>query len=304
MDMYDPKDIGEGNDITALAPYFRLGLDLTRAQDEEAEKPWQIDQDLTDVQIPEYLETLLEDFALGLGTEDCDARLIRPRLSAILMALLAKVMKETCIGGVDDEDPATESASNSERPPIDYSTPCWMVDQKLILPPVTDFVTDPVEITMHFILLYGCRPNLDTNVIVLRKQTIVPDEGWGVLAAMCKFIPTPSSILELMNIDFGRPAAVHRQRKEAGDNGDIYGIHTDTYTWNFFHLNDSGKYSTRLDLSWYLDQRKVIGRVCHIIREAATLSREVGGRDPMLGVFEPETEDKSDDEKSDQWSLY
>jgi len=55
MDMYDPKDIGVGNDITALAPYFRLGLDLTRAQDEEAEKPWQIDQDLTDVQIPKYL---------------------------------------------------------------------------------------------------------------------------------------------------------------------------------------------------------------------------------------------------------
>ncbi|GFN12423.1 beta-ketoacyl synthase, N-terminal domain family protein [Aspergillus tubingensis] len=283
MYMYDPKDIGVGNDITALAPYFRLGLDLTRAQDEEAEKPWQIDQDLTDVQIPKYLETLLEDFALGLGTGDCDARLIRPRLSAILMALLAKVMKETCISRVDDEDPATESASNSERPSVDYSTPCWIVDQKLILPPVTDFVTDPVEITMHFILLYGCRPNLDTNVIVLRKQTIVPDEGWGVLAAM---------------------SAIHRQRKEAGDNGDIYGIHTDTYTWNFFHLNDSGKYSTKLDLSWYLDQKEVIGRVCHIIREAATLSREVGGRDPMLGVFEPEAEDKSDDEKSDQWSLY
>ncbi|GLA86440.1 hypothetical protein AtubIFM56815_010705 [Aspergillus tubingensis] len=293
MYMYDPKDIGVGNDITALAPYFRLGLDLTRAQDEEAEKPWQIDQDLTDVQIPKYLETLLEDFALGLGTGDCDARLIRPRLSAILMALLAKVMKETCISRVDDEDPATESASNSERPSVDYSTPCWIVDQKLILPPVTDFVTDPVEITMHFILLYGCRPNLDTNVIVLRKQTIVPDEGWGVLAAMW-----------LMDIDFGRPAAIHRQRKEAGDNGDIYGIHTDTYTWNFFHLNDSGKYSTKLDLSWYLDQKEVIGRVCHIIREAATLSREVGGRDPMLGVFEPEAEDKSDDEKSDQWSLY
>ncbi|OJI79676.1 hypothetical protein ASPTUDRAFT_938937 [Aspergillus tubingensis CBS 134.48] len=278
MDMYDPKDIGVGNDITALAPYFRLGLDLTRAQDEEAEKPWQIDQDLTDVQIPKYLETLLEDFALGLGTGDCDARLIRPRLSAILMALLAKVMKETCISGVDDEDPATESASNSERPSVDFSTPCWIVDQKLILPPVTDFVTDPVEISMHFILL---------------KQTIVPDEGWGVLAAMW-----------LMDIDFGRPAAIHRQRKEAGDNGDIYGIHTDTYTWNFFHLNDSGKYSTKLDLSWYLDQKEVIGRVCHIIREAATLSREVGGRDPMLGVFEPEAEDKSDDEKSDQWSLY
>ena len=196
---------------------------------------------LTPLLITTFKETLLEDFALGLGTGDCDARLIRPRLSAILMALLAKVMKETCISGVDDEDPATESASNSERPSVDYSTPCWIVDQKLILPPVTDFVTDPVEISMHFILLYGCRPNLDTNVIVLRKQTIVPDEGWGVLAAMCKLISTPSSFIGLMDIDFGRPAAIHRQRKEAGDNGDIYGIHTDTYTWNFFHLNDSGK---------------------------------------------------------------
>ena len=55
MDTYDPKDIGVGNDMTALAPYFRLGLDLTRAQDEEAEKPWQIDQDLTDVQLPKNL---------------------------------------------------------------------------------------------------------------------------------------------------------------------------------------------------------------------------------------------------------
>ncbi|OJZ85891.1 hypothetical protein ASPFODRAFT_33519 [Aspergillus luchuensis CBS 106.47] len=304
MDMYDPKDIGVGNDMTSLAPYFRLGLDLTRAQNEEAEKPWQTGQNLTDVQIPKNLETLLEDFALGLGTEHCDARLIRPRLSAILMVLLAKVMKETCTSGVNEEDPATESASNSERPSVDYSTPCWMVDQKIILPPVTDFETDTVEITMHFLLLYGCHPTLDTNVIVLRKQTIIPDEGWGVLAAMCKFIRTLFSFLELMDIDFGRPAAIHRQRKEAGDNGDIYGIHTDTYTWNFFHLNDSGKYSTKLDLSWYLDQKEVIGRLCHIISEAATLSREVGGRDPMLGVFELETEDKSDDEKSDQWSLY
>lgn len=55
MDMYDPKDIGVGNDMTSHAPYFRLGLDLTRAQNEEAEKPWQTGQNLTDVQIPEHL---------------------------------------------------------------------------------------------------------------------------------------------------------------------------------------------------------------------------------------------------------
>ena len=55
MDMHDPKDIQGENDMTALVPYFRLGLGLTRAQDEEAEKPWQIDPDLTDVQIPEHL---------------------------------------------------------------------------------------------------------------------------------------------------------------------------------------------------------------------------------------------------------
>lgn len=201
--------------------------------------------DLTSLLTTTFKETLLEDFALGLGSGDCDARLIRPRLSAILIALLAKVMKESCTSGVDDEDSATEAASNSERPSVDYSTPCWMADQKLILPPVTDFETDTVEITMHFLLLYGCRPTLDTNVIVLRKHTIFPDEGWGVLAAMCKFIRTPLSFLELMDIDFGRPAAIHRQRKEAGDNGDIYGIHTDTYTWNFFHLNDSGKVRSR-----------------------------------------------------------
>ena len=48
MDIHDPKDIQGENDMAALVPYFRLGLGLTRAQDEEAEKPWQIDPDLTD----------------------------------------------------------------------------------------------------------------------------------------------------------------------------------------------------------------------------------------------------------------
>ncbi|GJP89449.1 hypothetical protein CBS147320_1621 [Aspergillus niger] len=280
MDMHDPKGIqGQGEiDMTALVPYFRLGLGLTRAQGEEAEKPWQIDQDLTDVQIPEHLETLLEDFSSGLGNRDCDERLIRPRLNATLMVLLAKVMKETRISRDDDE-----STCNSDLPSIDYSAPCWMADQKLIVSPVADFASHPVEITMHFILLYGRRPTLDTNLIVLRKQTILPDEDWGVLAAM---------------------SAIHRQRKEAGDNGDIYGIHTDTYTWNFFHLNNSGKYSTKLDLSWYLDQKEVIGRICQIIREAGALSRKVGGRDSMLGIFESETEENSDDEMSDHSSLY
>ncbi|KAL7654608.1 hypothetical protein ACMYSQ_006613 [Aspergillus niger] len=280
MDMHDPKGIqGQGEiDMTALVPYFRLGLGLTRAQGEEAEKPWQIDQDLTDVQIPEHLETLLEDFSSGLGNGDCDERLIRPRLNATLMVLLAKVMKETRISRDDDE-----STCNSDLPSIDYSAPCWMADQKLIVSPVADFASHPVEITTHFILLYGRRPTLDTNLIVLRKQTILPDEDWGVLAAM---------------------SAIHRQRKEAGDNGDIYGIHTDTYTWNFFHLNNSGKYSTKLDLSWSLDQKEVIGRICQIIREARALSRKVGGRDSMLGIFESETEENSDDEMSDHSSLY
>ncbi|CAK97278.1 uncharacterized protein An15g04110 [Aspergillus niger] len=249
MDMHDPKGIqGQGEiDMTALVPYFRLGLGLTRAQ-----------------------ETLLEDFSSGLGNGDCDERLIRPRLYATLMVLLAKVMKETRISRDDDE-----STCNSDLPSIDYSAPCWMADQKLIVSPVADFASHPVEITMHFILLYGRRPTLDTNLIVLRKQTILPDEDWGVLAAM---------------------SAIHRQRKEAGDNGDIYGIHTDTYTWNFFHLNNSGKYSTKLDLSWSLDQKEVIGRICQIIREARALSRKVGGRDSMLGIFESETEENSDDE--------
>lgn len=182
----------------------------------------------------------MEDFSSGLGNGDCDERLIRPRLNATLMVLLAKVMKETRISRDDDE-----STCNSDLPSIDYSAPCWMVDQQLIISPVADFASHPVEITMHFMLLYGRRPTLDTNVIVLRKQTILPDEGWGVLAAMCKFIHIPSLFLELTDIDFDRTAAIHRQRKEAGDNGDIYGIHTDTYTWNFFHLNDSGEVRPR-----------------------------------------------------------
>ncbi|GKZ36289.1 hypothetical protein AbraIFM66950_007322 [Aspergillus brasiliensis] len=291
--MPDSKHIEADHDMNSLAPYFSLGLDLNRAQNEEAEEPWQIDQDLRDVQIPEHLETLIDDFSSGLNTGDCDDGLIRPRLDAILMVLLAKVLKENRDRRDDVEAPESESTCSSDRPSAIYLTPCWTINQKLTLPPVTDSAAHAVGITVDFLLLYGPRPTLDTNVVVLRKRTILPDEGWGVLAAMYFKV-----------VDFGNSAAIHRERKTLGANGDIYGVHTDTYTWNFFHLNDTGKYSTKLNLSWNLDQQEVIGRICQIIRDARTLSQEVGGRDPMLGLLESETEHNSDDEMSDHSSLY
>ncbi|PYI11647.1 hypothetical protein BO78DRAFT_443813 [Aspergillus sclerotiicarbonarius CBS 121057] len=220
-------------------------------------------------------ELLMDDFSLALNTGEYNERLIRPRVDAILFQLLGSVKKENRTSGhnitsgpgstFNDDDTSTISAA-----------PCWASETKLSLAP---FIEAEHTLTVDFTLRYGQNPAFDTNLVVLRKKTLLYDEGWGVLAAMM---------------------VIHRNRMSAREKGDIYGIYTDSYTWIFFHVSDDSKYSS-LYLTWSDGQQEIIGHILQIIRQATILAQEVGGFDDILPLLKTQSEESSDGESYDWW---
>ncbi|BCS20800.1 uncharacterized protein APUU_21232A [Aspergillus puulaauensis] len=113
-------------------------------------------------------------------------------------------------------------------------------------------VEEPLEVVVTYALKYGERAGRDLNLVVLRKGTPgLEAESEEVLAAM---------------------TAVYRARKAAWDVADLYGLHTESYDWRFFHVNDSGQYS-RLSLSWDTDRQKIVGLLWKIMDQAIILAQ-------------------------------
>ncbi|OJJ70068.1 hypothetical protein ASPBRDRAFT_208746 [Aspergillus brasiliensis CBS 101740] len=265
--MQNGKDSKKSYFAGVLLRRFTIGLDLIRALFYARHtNPWHIDQDLTDVQMPEYFELMMADFSSALDTPYHDERFIRLRLDMIFTLLLARALKEKGTNGHDSMRAPTGSALSYSGI---YTIPCWMIDKRLALLPTANPASHLPEITVDYILRYGQGLAKATNLVVLRKQTIRPDEHGGLLALM---------------------SSVQRKRKNAGEKRGIYGLHTDTCCWNFFHLTHRGKYSHKLNLSWDTDRAEIIGLICQIIRKANTLAEEVGGIDVLAYFINDEAE--------------
>ncbi|RAQ61943.1 hypothetical protein COH20_010763 [Aspergillus flavus] len=105
------------------------------------------------------------------------------------------------------------------------------------------------------ILWYGDRDKLDTNLVITRKEIPLDSQDRS---------PLPSMIL------------IHRTREFVGRKSEIFGICTDSYQWNFMHINKKRQVS-RLSLYWLHDQHQIEKLVRHIIRQAAILHRKAVG---------------------------
>lgn len=134
----------------------------------------------------------MNDLHPRLNLLPSDDELIRPRLEVILTLMLARAIKENCNTADNDSDSDTVSSCSSDLSSAFYTMPCWMTDQKVTIPAITNISSRPTDIIMDLVLRYGQRPNLDTNLVVMRKRSIRAHEDWGVLAAMCKSIIVPS----------------------------------------------------------------------------------------------------------------
>ncbi|RAL03857.1 uncharacterized protein BO80DRAFT_462535 [Aspergillus ibericus CBS 121593] len=239
-------------DNSELINAFRLGLSLTDSTGLGCEDVWEIDHENAKTQISEYLQYLTDSFCLALDSKVLGEgeRLIRTRMDIIFFVLLATVKMNIQSSG--SHGTGTYDASVA---------PCWVSPYDLTIGQIDgemDHVTkeSPQTTTrVDYLLRYGPDIGLHTNLVVLRMSTSKPDRGWGVLAVL---------------------ASIHRRQKKAGIKADVYGICTDSHNWIFLHVDNTGKYS-RLYLDWAESHQQITNHLCHIVGQAVTLAKEVGG---------------------------
>ncbi|KAF7627970.1 hypothetical protein AFLA_003337 [Aspergillus flavus NRRL3357] len=195
---------------------------------------------------PDSLKQLLDDGPLALSITPPDIAVIRGRLDAILFSRLSAAIKE--------EINALKHTSLGDAPGagntlyldclLKVSTPHSIKGEHFI-----------PEHDVDNILWYGDRDKLDTNLVITRKEIPLDSQDRS---------PLPSMIL------------IHRTREFVGRKSEIFGICTDSYQWNFMHINKKRQVS-RLSLYWLHDQHQIEKLVRHIIRQAAILHRKAVG---------------------------
>ncbi|GFF95986.1 hypothetical protein IFM47457_10645 [Aspergillus lentulus] len=161
------------------------------------------------LEMPSSLERLLDDFNLALIVESPNAKLIRPRLDAILFQILSVVK---------------EARQKSENGRFGMSAILdavfWGSRHRLCIAHDFQSCSYIVGCTVDYALWYGSRQDLETNFVVIRSDMLMEDECWMPLAAM---------------------SIIHYARKKAGRNAEIYGVCTDSYKWTFLHLNSKSQ---------------------------------------------------------------
>ncbi|THC94990.1 hypothetical protein EYZ11_005543 [Aspergillus tanneri] len=165
--------------------------------------------------------------------------------------------------------------------------PYWGFQETFTIPHIVGWKSHTLETIVNYVLWYGTRRNLETNLVVVRCDTIMDSESWRALAAM---------------------SIVHRTRKDAGKNGEIYGICTDSYMWTFLHFSDHSQVS-KLVLRWSDGQQKIISQICKIIKQATIHNAErlkyPAQEDAILDktgdaeAIQHEKEEQSDDDVAD-----
>ncbi|KAE8166791.1 hypothetical protein BDV40DRAFT_296222 [Aspergillus tamarii] len=214
----------------------------------ESEKLWRLALDESG-DMPGSSEQLLDDYCLAFNITSPNAVAIHFRIDAVLLSILATAKKEEA-NSREHTNPDAESNTESD------------VEDTLYLDCLVKFsimrTIKGEQITLAHnvdrILWYGDRDELDTNLIVIRKESPLNTEDCSPLAPM---------------------ALIHHAHRLAGRKTEIYGICTDSCRWNFMHINKEGRVS-RLSLYWLHDQQQIIRQVRCIIRQAVTLHGEAG----------------------------
>ncbi|KAE8323644.1 hypothetical protein BDV39DRAFT_195720 [Aspergillus sergii] len=155
----------------------------------------------------------LDDSALVLSITPPNIAVMRGRLDAVLFSNLSAVMKEEIIARKHTRLDDARDATSSLYPDclLKVSTPHSIKGEQFILAHDVDNI-----------LWYGDRDKLDTNLVVTSKEIPLDSQDCSSL---------PSMVL------------IHLSHRLVGRKTEIYGICTDSYRWNFMHINKKGRVS-------------------------------------------------------------
>lgn len=131
----------------------------------------------------------------------------RPRVDWVLLHLSAIARREE------------DKLNPGSRPPTQWvhATPYWNFNTT-----ITGHEDQAVKSSADYILWYGSRGDRDTNLVVIRRNTLQDNECWAAL-------PIISLIYDAL--------------RSKGYKCGIYGVCTDSQSWTFLHLNDKGHVS-------------------------------------------------------------
>ncbi|KAI9372524.1 hypothetical protein BJX61DRAFT_542613 [Aspergillus egyptiacus] len=183
--------------------------------------------------------SVLEDYSLALGPTDTDAHVsvpTRPRVDAILHLLLARSKKKVL------------DSSNAEK----LNTLFWGYEQVITLPE-TECKGNVRDCALDYVLWYGDKLKLQTNLIVIRAQEPIQS------ARSEQYLPVLADM-----------SMIQSNRGPDNMNKETYGIFTDGFKWVFLHLNSRNKYSS-LILSWNNQQQAIVSQIGRIIDNAVSL---------------------------------
>ncbi|KNG90881.1 hypothetical protein ANOM_000993 [Aspergillus nomiae NRRL 13137] len=200
-------DINEGEvNRSKVIDHYLNSVALRPTSRRESKKQWSLALDESG-DMPNSAEQLLDDYALALNIASPNTVAMRCRIDAVLLSILATAKKEETNAREHTAPDAEDSLYLAFLPKV--SMPHTIKGKRYTL-----------ECNADNILWYGDRDELDTNLLVVRKESPLDTGDYSTLAPM---------------------VMIHRAHRLAGRKTEIYGICTDSCEWNFIHINKKGR---------------------------------------------------------------
>ncbi|CAI7598175.1 unnamed protein product [Penicillium glandicola] len=185
--------------------------------------------------VPDHLTCLWDDLELITAREDVAHPLFPMRIESLLLTLLAdKIKKE------------------SLYPHNAVLSPHWSFRKRILTPDMEYDKSPAPEDIIDYVLWYGHCFELETNMIVMKAKSPVP-QSWTLLRTM---------------------SSIHHARKLAKRDAAIYGVITDGVKWVFMHLTNKSQYTIKV-FSWDNERQQIIGQVQNIIDQAVALYKRI-----------------------------
>ncbi|PYH88575.1 hypothetical protein BO71DRAFT_467590 [Aspergillus ellipticus CBS 707.79] len=172
-------------------------------------------KDRDGVQMPVDHEIRFVDYEPAVGVTSPDSGSILMRTHLILTHAL---------NFTKDNAPQKRQSQNPSLAPKDFAESLgsivWGGSNGLPRSRIFDGVSYALNHRPDYVLWYGKKIYSETNLVVV----------WD----SCSAVNWDRRAIALM-------VPIHKARKESGKNAEIYGIATDSYVWNFEHLDNKGQ---------------------------------------------------------------
>ncbi|KAL4778827.1 hypothetical protein BJX76DRAFT_362344 [Aspergillus varians] len=232
--------------------------------------PWGTQDSDWEQSLPCWFTCLLEDYSFSLSptreseseskVEDRFARFIRPRVDAILHYALARAKKEAQNSGSINEDTKLGSSLRSADVTARLEATSWDYQREIVLPRTVANNRGVLDCLADYVLWYGDRCKLETNLVVLRARKPIGDWLDGV---------AHGDVLNTMSL-------IQHNRTTTGGHDETYGILTDGSRWVFLHLSSLDAISSRV-LDWTRSHGSaIVCQICRILNKTLTLKLLLG----------------------------